>query len=65
MSKKALLMILDGWGLGDHGKDASCLHADYSDIRTPVGSFFCYLQENKVVLIKNRLFRKQLQLCIA
>ena len=21
MSKKALLMILDGWGLGDHGKD--------------------------------------------
>ena len=21
MGKKALLMILDGWGIGDHGKD--------------------------------------------
>lgn len=21
MAKKALLMILDGWGIGDHGKD--------------------------------------------
>ena len=26
MSKKALLMILDGWGLGDQKKDLSLIH---------------------------------------
>ena len=26
MSKKALLMILDGWGIGDQGKDLSLIH---------------------------------------
>ena len=28
MSKKALLMILDGWGLGDHGKDDVIFNTD-------------------------------------
>ena len=37
MAKKALLMILDGWGIGKHGK------GDVISLSRSVNSYFCSL----------------------
>ena len=64
MSKKALLMILDGWGIGDQGKDdvifntptpVSYTHLDTGFIRVFTDKHSCRKSHGEISAIEGNL----------